>query len=309
MKELGLSVVAHTGWLYTRVHENPLFFFDLWSLVHFWSGFVLMSALTRLAPRRAWLLLGVVLTGWELLELLFIYAALGIFLPETLKDQCTDVLVGLLGGGLCLQVLRWQAGSVRRQHVVAALLVALTLPFLWVGSYGYRYNLAVLNSAGLNWWAFLLWFAASLGLSWHYAVHYRRSGSRLRAVGRTALLYAPLLVAVEYFGYVILGIRETGTTGEPLAFGLIHGSPLLWTAYLAAPLCNTAAFVVAKGHLHRAVAAQPRIGAFITRSAGRCILPGLSPPVHRRRVGTSATCRPGAARIFSTGTTADRPVS
>lgn len=262
MKELGLSIVAHTGWLYTRVHENPLFFFDLWSLVHFWSGFVLMSALTRLVPRRAWLWLGAVLTGWELLELLFLYVALGIFLPETLKDQFTDIVVGLLGGGLCLAALRWQAGNVRRQHVVAALLVALTLPFLWVGSYGYRYNHAMLNSAGLNWWAFLLWFAASLGLSGHYAASHRRSGSRRAALVRTALLYVPLLVTVEYVGYVILGIQETGNTGESLVFGLIHGSPVLWAAYLAAPLCNTAAYLAAKRHLQRAVAVRPLPGAW-----------------------------------------------
>lgn len=272
MKELGLGIVAHTGWLYTRVHENPIFFFDLWSLVHFWSGFVLMSMLARLAPRRQWLALGVALTAWELLELLFLYVALGIFLPETVKDQCTDVLIGLLGGGLCLYVLRWQAGSIRRQHVAAALVVALTLPFLWVGSYGYRYNHAVLNSTGLNWWAFLLWFVASLGLSWHYAASQRRSGSRVVAFSRTVLLYVPLLVTVEYVGFVILGIRETGTAGQPLVFGIIHGSPVLWTAYLAAPLCNTAAYLVARGHLERAVAPQPaRAGwspAFFAAASG-----------------------------------------
>jgi hypothetical protein len=223
---------------------------------------VLKSALARLAPRRTWLALGAALTGWELLELLFLYVALGIFLPETLKDQCTDILVGLLGGGLCLVVLRWQAGSIRRQHAAAALVVALTLPFLWVGSYGYRYNHPILNSEGLNWWAFLLWFVASLGLSWHYAASQRRSGSRIGAFLQTALLYLPLLVCVEYFGFVILGIQETANAAEPLVFGLIHGSPVLWTAYLAAPVCNTAAYLVARGHLQRALAPRRGYGAW-----------------------------------------------
>ena len=244
-------VIGNTQWLYTRLHENTFFFLDLWSLVHFWSGFFLMSCVRRPFPTRKWVLLAGLLTAWELLELWFILAAVGVFLPETLKDQCTDILVGLAGGALCAYVVRWQSVGPLRLPVVAAVFVALTLPFLWVGSYGYRYNDDFFNSKGLNWWAFLLWFAGSLFLSWHYAKGHARSGSHRTAFRNTLLGYAPVLMAIEYLGYVVLGIHEIGHQGEPLLFGLIHGTPVLWGAYLLAPVVNTAAYLAAQRHLGR----------------------------------------------------------
>ena len=242
-------MVANTQWLYTRIYETPLFFVDLWSMVHFWSGFFLMSCLRRPFPTRKWMLLTGLLTAWELTELFFIYTAFGVFLPETLKDQTTDILVGLLGGWLCEYVVRWQSGSALRLPAAAGVFVALTLPFLWVGSYGYRYNHDFLNSSGLNWWASLLWFAFSLTLSWRYTKSHARSGSHQTALINTMAGYAAVLLTFEYLGYVVLGIRETGHQGEPLVFGLIHGTPVLWGVYLCAPLLNTAAYLAAQRHL------------------------------------------------------------
>jgi hypothetical protein len=242
-------VLANTQWLYTRIHENPVFFVDLWSVVHFWSGFCLMTCLRRPFPARKWVVLTGLLSAWELLELFFIYIAFGVFLPETLKDQATDILVGLLGGLVCESVVRWQnAGAVRRP-TVAAVFVALTLPFFWVGSYGYQYNHDALNSSGLNWWAFLLWFAFSLFLSAYYATHHARSRSHRTALLGTMAGYAAVLLSIEYLGYVVLGIHETGHQGDALVFGLIHGTPVLWGVYLCAPLLNTAAYLAATRHV------------------------------------------------------------
>lgn len=261
MNNFATFVVANTQWLYTRINENQVFFVDLWSLVHFWSGFFLLSCLRRPFPTRKWIFLAGLLSLWELLELLFIYNAFGVFLPETLKDQCTDILVGLLGGGLCEYVARWQGTGRLRLPVAAGVFVALTLPFLWVGSYGYRYNHDFFNSSGLNWWAFLLWFAGSLTLSWHYAKSHARSGSHPKAFMTTLAGYGVVLLAIEYLGYVVLGIHEIGHQGEPLLFGLIHGSPVLWGAYLCAPILNTAAYLAAQRHMHWMVQPphQPRV--------------------------------------------------
>ena len=39
----------------------------------------------------------IAISGWTLAEILILYLALGIFRPETIKDQFTDIFVGLMG--------------------------------------------------------------------------------------------------------------------------------------------------------------------------------------------------------------------
>jgi len=264
MTGLGRWILWNTAWLYTRIYENDLLFLDLWSLAHLWSGFAVMASLLALGIRRRWFWLAALLLGYELLELAFIYRAFHVFRPETLKDQATDMVVGLLGGAVALSLRAWYQRMPRastRQALLrhfTAVLVALTIAFEWVGNYGYRYDRSAFNSAGLNWWAFLLWSAGLFGIAQAYAGFERRMSHRWAPLGSTAALYLVGLFVVEYLGYVTLQIREVGHgAGRALAFGLVHGTPALHVAYLAAPLFGSLAFVGARAVLCRAFEREP----------------------------------------------------
>ena len=139
-----------TAWLYIPIYQNQIFFIDYWSFVHFWSGFVLFAMLIMLNYRPAWLWLVFYLTAYEIFELALLYFSLNIFLPETIKDQFTDIFVGLIGGGLCYLFLI--AKKKMRTELYCrispeAILTSVTLAFLWIGNT--QFFLAIPNSEGI----------------------------------------------------------------------------------------------------------------------------------------------------------------
>jgi hypothetical protein len=126
--------------------------------------------------------------------------------------------------------------SYRKQKystILLELFVSCLISFVWVRFYRYRYNIAFFNSPMINWWAFLLW---STGLSITLRT-YRWLQSVITAWGVRLLVlwiaYFSVLLFIEYLGYHIFGIREM-TSGKPLCFGLIHGTPILKMYYLTA---------------------------------------------------------------------------
>jgi hypothetical protein len=100
-------ILSNTDWLYTKLYQNNIFFFDLWSIVHIWSGFVLFLLLRSVRIKRPFLILLVLLTVYEVFEILFTYFAFDIFRPETIQDQFTDIAVGMFGGMLAYYFLRF----------------------------------------------------------------------------------------------------------------------------------------------------------------------------------------------------------
>jgi len=249
MHELGTWILVNTRCQYTRLCENRLLFVDLWSFHHLWSGAVLYALLHRLRPRARWTALLTLLLAYEILELLFIFLAFHAFRPETLKDQLTDIAVGMLGAliceGLargCRRLERRRVGQGRRalRHITAAL-AAATVAFLWVVGYQYRYNVEVLNSHGLNWWAFSCW---SIGLVVNLEIYgaLRRAGRQPAAsLLCTWGIHLAGLLVVEYAGYHLLGIREVGhTERRALLADVVHGTRGLFAFYLTAPVTGVA---------------------------------------------------------------------
>jgi hypothetical protein len=126
-----------TAWLYIPIYQNQLFFIDYWSFVHFWSGFVLFALLIVLNFRPSWLWLFICLTAYEIFEVALLYFSLNIFLPETIKDQFTDIFVGLIGGGLCYLFLvakKKMRTEQYRRISPEAILTSLTFAFLLIGN-------------------------------------------------------------------------------------------------------------------------------------------------------------------------------
>ncbi len=99
--------------MYTVLYRSPWFFFDLWSLNHFFSGMlvIFLARRYRIGDRARWTILMALLLGWEALEILFLYISVHVFLPETIPDQFTDIVVGVLGALLVEGWCKWRPGS------------------------------------------------------------------------------------------------------------------------------------------------------------------------------------------------------
>ena len=243
LKNMHAYINSVTAPLYTVIAKTDYFFIDYWSFVHFINGLLIVFFLRRARSRHTFSILLAILLGWEIIEISFIYLSIAVFDPETLPDQVTDIVIGLLGGlcGWYLPMLKEKTSS----SVKALLLppatsmelgIACSMSCLWVGSYGYHYNVDFFNSPVINWLAFTLW---SIGLVLTLRV-YKMLGNILtppwqRILGTWSVYFAGLLV-VEYCGYYVFEIRQV-TNERPLMFGLIHGTATLKFYYLVAGIC------------------------------------------------------------------------
>jgi len=233
-----IELLNETDWLYTKIYQNSLFFFDLWSIVYCWSGFVLFVALKSLKVRKALPVLFTILFVYEIIEILFVYFAFNGFKPETIKDQFTDIIVGMLGGTIGFLIVRFSRltnkAHLRNLNLFVIFLASLTYSWLWVGFYHYDYNQEFYNSPGINIGAFVFWVLGAFATIW---------GSTLIRISNIWLkwlvvwaIYLVCLFAVEYFGFVILSLHESSkANAPPLLFGLIHGTPVLHFVYVFSP--------------------------------------------------------------------------
>ncbi|MEI6456651.1 MAG: hypothetical protein WCO93_10215 [bacterium] len=249
----------HTGWLYTKICENNLFFIDYWTFPHLWSGLVVFFLLAALGWKRKFLWLFVFITLYEVVEILLEIFALHIFKPEIIKDKLTDIFTGAIGGLIAWVILRWKPKQENPNWFVRntpALFSSGTLSFLWVGSYQYKYNIEWMNFPGLNLWAFLLWMSGGFIFLKIYLYLRRTAGRKYRGMLLAWLIYFLLLLVIEFVGYQILQIRETSIhVKQPLVFGLIHGSAGLHIYYLIFPFLiilfhETQLKVIAKARLN-----------------------------------------------------------
>ncbi len=238
-------ILAESDWLYTRIYQNRFFFFDLWSFVHLWSGFAIYLALRAMRPPRPFLILTGILFLYEVIEILFVYFAYMIFRPETIKDQFTDIILGLTGGLVCMAFLRALKDfySVRPWvfRFLLAFIASSTYAWFWVGFYGYHYNIESYNTKGINISSLAGWIGGGLFVISLYVLLPVRN--RILRIGFTWLGYFAALLAFEYYYYYILAVRETtGNPLKPLVFGLIHGTPTLHTFYMIAPFILIGAY-------------------------------------------------------------------
>ena len=173
-----LWIRDQTGWLYNQVYQNQFFFFDLWSLAHLWSGFVIFSILMAIRNKYPWLWLFVSLVAYEVAELAMLYFSLHVFFPETIKDQFTDIFIGLLGGIIAY----FYASKMFRRSTLSILIrdfeclfIGMTVAFVWVGHSRFILMQEAVwepHSIGLFFWRWLLVYLlirVYASLKWEYA--------------------------------------------------------------------------------------------------------------------------------------------
>ena len=237
----------NTVWLYTKIYENPIFFFDYWSVVHFYSGIGLLILFSFLRIKHRWILLSIFLIGYEIVEIVMVLLALHVFMPETFKDQFTDIFLGYLGGfvGQYFVKEKFLFDSVFIKQIfyrhIVEVYVAFTIAFVWVGNYGYQYNQTIFNSPGLNWWAFLLWFVGLVIYFEFYSFIKKLISNIFLLLSVAWICFFTVLLIFEFIGFHILIIRNVSHgINSPLIFGLVHGTIALHIFYLSAPFIGIA---------------------------------------------------------------------
>lgn len=242
-------IFTNTAGLYKVVYSSRFFFIDYWSFIHFISGVFLMVTARAMKFKKIWSILFLVLFVYEVIEVVFLYLSINVFKPETFPDQLTDIIVGLLGAFTATKLttqadhprvmkLHWLTEGARLDGITAAVLA-----YAWVSYYGYHYNIRFLNSFCVNWWAMMLW---TIGLysSIRLLKIFRRSFSIPVSVILTWILILTATFIIEFFGYNILKIHETGGY-PPLFLNIIHGTPLLKFMYIvAAPVAIVSSALV-----------------------------------------------------------------
>jgi hypothetical protein len=107
--------LSHSAFLYDVIFGKGWFYIDHWSLVHCWSGAVLITLLASLRFRNRWFWLVFFLTAYEVLEVSFVFVAWHIFRPERLNDQLMDVLIGSVAAmGWNLLLVNMEVKTFRR---------------------------------------------------------------------------------------------------------------------------------------------------------------------------------------------------
>lgn len=245
MHEIATWVLNNTKWLYTRIFENPIFFIDYWSFAHLWSGVVIFAILQILKVRRIWIVLFLLLFSYEVAEISFRYFALNVFLPETIKDQFTDMAVGMLGGSLAkyfFNKIGNSKGKIKNRFSIqniSAFFTAATISFIWVGNYQYKYNIEFLNTEGLNIWAFLLWFTSIFLIVKLFFLVKKFVNNFWITLFSTWLIYFIGMLIVEFVGHYVIGIREISkANSQTLVFNLVHGTKALFVFYLSVPFLS-----------------------------------------------------------------------
>jgi len=251
-----LDFLTYSAWLYTKIYQNHYFFFDLWSLVHCWNGFVLFVLFKSVKIRKPFTKLLLVLLIYEIVEILIPYFVLGIIKPETFKDQFTDIIVGMTGGGIGSVLLNLTSVSnsyhLFRLKLFIVLLASITYSFLWVGFYGYRYNIKFFNSPGINWYAWTAWTTgAAITIYLFDILKIRNLIIKFLSVW---IIYLAALFTVETFGYYSIKLHEISMLNPPpLIFGIIHGSPVLHFMYIFSPFFTISIFFALKHLVFKAL--------------------------------------------------------
>ena len=245
MKSLVELINTNTDWLYFKLYENSYFFIDFWSFMHFFSGLLLLLCIDLLQVRKKWIVLFAFLFYYEFVEISIRYIALNIFLPETIKDQFTDIFVGMFGGLVASFLIRTilQKKVIEFREKIAKntviIFVSFLISFLWVGFYGYRYNYEFLNSNGMNYTAFLLWWIGIMILGKIYFGLKSKQNSLSKGFLFSWGIYFVGLCLIEYLFYHILGLKEIGASEHrAMLFDIIHGTKTLHIFYLTVPIIS-----------------------------------------------------------------------
>lgn len=128
--------IEATRILYTKVFVERFFFFDLWSINHMWTGFMLYLILSVFQIKKPFTVILVCLFGYEVFEISLTYFATSIFIPEIIKDQVTDIFIGLTGSFIGFLFLSNYDFLISRFQIIVQnafiFFISMSFSFLWL---------------------------------------------------------------------------------------------------------------------------------------------------------------------------------
>jgi hypothetical protein len=195
MRDVMQFIREFTVWLHQPLLEYGLFYIDLWSLVHFWSGLIIFVGLSALKWEKRWGWLAFFLLAFELVEATIFISIMKMFRPEKLPDCFTDIIVGMAGGYLIYLLFeKWKVTSYVSK-LFLFWLTAGTLSFLWTGNSGYLFNNPEHNASGFNWWVFVGWMVIGILILYFYDRMRILKYNTLKSIVTTWIAYlVPLLI-------------------------------------------------------------------------------------------------------------------
>ena len=229
-----LNIRDNSDWLYSIIFEYRWFYYDLWSFVHLWSGGIFFAILSGYKINRKWIKLLLILTAIAYIETSLSIKTLNLFHSERSLGIFNDIATGMIGGYFMYWFLKWKYTK-KRSKWLALFIASLTISFLWVGFYGYRYSIAFFNSPHINWWALTAWSFS--GMIMIFVFNFiKNKKNYFWGVTITWLIYIILLFTVEYIAYHLIALREVSEGTTALVFDVIHGSRVMHVYYTTAPL-------------------------------------------------------------------------
>jgi hypothetical protein len=157
------SFIEATGILYIKVFVGRFFFFDLWSINHMWTGFMLFLILSALRVKKPLSIIVICLLGYEVFEILLTYFATNIFIPEIIKDQFTDIFIGLTGSVIGFLFISNYDNLSRRYCFVVQnaiiFFISMSFSFLWLVFSHVSVSLKGYACVGINLTIFFLWLS------------------------------------------------------------------------------------------------------------------------------------------------------
>lgn len=238
------------GWLFTNIYENPILYFDLWSPVQLWSGFMLYLLLLLLKTRKPFPFLLASVLLFDLFESFLGYILFQQTGSIRLNDIFSDLLLASSGGLIARYYVQNMIEkdpdlTLKYLKIFTVVFASFTIAYTWVGFYGYKYNVGIWNSPGLNFTAFLLWFGGQVAIISISLYIYSRIKNILASLFIIYIIYLPALSIFEYFNYHIIKVREVGTPlRKALFFDIIHGTTILHFFYLLAPVTGILIFLL-----------------------------------------------------------------
>lgn len=237
-----LNIRDNSEWLYSIIFKYKWFYYDLWSFVYLWIGGIFFALLSAFSSKGKWLKLLLILSIFAFIENSISMKTLKLFESDRLLGIFNDIATGMIGGYFIYWFLKWKYTK-KRSKWLALFISSITVSFLWVGFYGYRYSITFFNSPHINWWALTAWSGS--GMIMIFVFNYLKDKiNYLWGVIITWLTYISLLVAVEYIAYHLISLREVTEGTTPLIFDIIHGSRIMHVYYTTAPLYFIGMFVL-----------------------------------------------------------------
>lgn len=244
MDTLLLNIRDNSEWLYSILFEYKWFYYDLWSFVYLWIGGIFFALLSALKTKKKWLKLALILAIFAFIETSISIKTLNLLESERSLGIFNYIATGMLGGYIIYLFLKWKYTKVRSIWL-ALFISSITVSFLWVGFYRYKYSITFFNSPYINWWALTAWSVS--GMIMIFLFNFLKDKiNYLWGIIITWFIYISMLFAVEYIAYHLISLREVTEGTTPLIFDIVHGSRIMHVYYTTAPLYFIGLFVLLK---------------------------------------------------------------